>query len=215
LGGQECAHSTEVKNRKLGSRFLGEQSDSLFGFRRASRTRRKHVSATATFPGDYAVKCFVRLISSFSQPKDILSAYLRRPLPGTPFRRTIEGIAKGLSGRGLGGIPRSELLTRAARLLQWLDGKESDGKNPYEVLGLSYSATSAQIHHRYRTLSKRVHPDRHPPSRQDYWRVRQQEVNEAYRMLSDPKSRGQYLARVEERAKLLRRLWQMERARRR
>jgi DnaJ-domain-containing protein 1 len=140
---------------------------------------------------------------------------LRRPLPGTPFRRTIEGIAKGLSGRGLGGIPRSELLTRAARLLQWLDGKESDGKNPYEVLGLSYSATSAQIHHRYRTLSKRVHPDRHPPSRQDYWRVRQQEVNEAYRMLSDPKSRGQYLARVEERAKLLRRLWQMERARRR
>ena len=187
----------------------------LFGFRRASRTRRKHVSATATFPADYTVKYLVRLISSFSQPKDILSAYLRRPLPGAPFRRTVEQIAGGLFGRTLGGISQSELLTRAMRLLQWLDGKESDGKSPYEVLGLSHSATSAQILHRYRTLSKRVHPDRHPTSRQDYWRVRQQEVNEAYRVLSDPKSRGQYLARVEERGDLLRRLWQMERARRR
>lgn len=175
------------------------------------------VRPEVSFSGEYAVEYLVRLILSFSSPKDTLSAYLRCPLSGVSFRRNVGQIAKGNFRKSYQkvSVSPSEIMKRAQRVLQWLDGKELDGKNPYEVLGLSYSATSAQILHRYRTLCKRVHPDRHPRARQDYWLARQQEVNEAYQILSDRESRAQYLARVEERKNLLRRLWQIERAHRR
>ena len=169
------------------------------------------------YSGEHVIEHLIRLISDFSFPKDILTAYLCRPLVGVSIRRGIEQIAKGKFGRNLHRRPLSdgEIMTRAQQLLRWLDGKESDVKNPYEVLGLNYSASPAQTLHRYRVLSKRVHPDRHTPARQDYWSARQQEVNQAYQILSDPESRAQYLARVAERKDLLRRLWQVESWRRR
>lgn len=173
---------------------------------------RKRIFSSVSVPGKYAKEHLVRLICSFSRPQDILAAYLHRPLPGVFFRGAVEQLAKGKFGKRHESrtIPDIEIVKRARTMLRWLDGEEPEDKNPYSVLGLSYSATEQQILHRYRTLSKRAHPDRHTPARQDYWCARQNEINQAYRTLSDPKSRARLLTELEQRKQLLRRLWKIE-----
>ena len=161
-----------------------------------------------------AIGYLVRLFCFFARPKDVLAAYLRRPLVGYSFRQAVEQLTQGKFGRRRGRrpIPDSEIVARAERMLQWLDGKEGPERNPYEVLGLSCPATGKQILSRYRALSKRVHPDRHSPARQPYWHARQEEVNEAYRILADPQLHAQWLDALEQRKRLLCRLWKAERA---
>jgi len=158
--------------------------------------------------------CLLRLFCCFAHPREILAAYLRRPLVGYSFRRGVARLAQGKFGpaRARRPVPDSEIGVRAQRMLLWLDGKEGGERNPYEVLGLSRSATARQILVRYRALSKRVHPDRHSPARQPYWHARQEEVNEAYRILADPQLHAQWLDALEQRKRLLCRLWKAERA---
>lgn len=191
--------------------------DSAFpqlGFCRENmHSQRASVQVVST-PSQSVVKCLLPLVCALCRPEDIVRAYLRRPLLGYSFRQGIELLASGKVPRGsnVREISEREIVARAHTVLRWLDGEECDHKDPYQVLGLSRAATDAQIHHRYRTLSKRVHPDRHSPQGQDYWGERQREVTEAYRLLSDLKSRQQYLDGLERRKRLLRRLWKVEAA---
>ena len=59
----------------------------------------------------------------------------------------------------------------------------------YEVLGLSRSATDAEIKRAFRALARELHPDvSHAPDAEQRFR----EVAEAYEVLSDPESRATY-----------------------
>lgn len=152
------------------------------------------------------------VIGASSEPGDIMTRYLARPLGGIRLRPLIDHIAGGRFALPA-QIPREsqrEIVTRAARLLSWMDGKESDAKTPQEMLGLGKSASRNEIQQQYRKMSKRLHPDLHPPSRKEYWHKRQMELNEAYQALINPEKRAQWFARVEQRNLLLRRLWQIE-----
>lgn len=59
----------------------------------------------------------------------------------------------------------------------------------YEVLGLSKSATEADIKKAYRSLAKKYHPDVNKEKDAD---VKFKEVQEAYETLSDPQKRATY-----------------------
>ncbi|HSM38081.1 MAG TPA: J domain-containing protein [Candidatus Limnocylindrales bacterium] len=58
--------------------------------------------------------------------------------------------------------------------------------DPYQVLGLARGATSAQVARAYRAGAKRAHPDLHGPGAAH----RMQDLNRAFRILSDPALRG-------------------------
>lgn len=70
-----------------------------------------------------------------------------------------------------------------------LEGTDEDY---YTLLGVTFSASNAEITRGYRAAMKRVHPDRQPASRraraEEYARL----LNEAYRVLSDPLKRQAY-----------------------
>ncbi|WP_018500916.1 DnaJ C-terminal domain-containing protein [Parafrankia discariae] len=59
----------------------------------------------------------------------------------------------------------------------------------YEALGVSREATMEEIQQAYRKLARRHHPDvnRDPAAEERF-----KEINEAYQVLSDPKTRGRY-----------------------
>ncbi len=154
----------------------------------------------------------LRIVVSFSRPDDILAAYLRRPVHGFSFRAGIERLMRdSLAAIKNTDEPRhGEIVRRTEAVLKWLDGATNGSRNPFEVLGVGRLATPAAIHARYRALSKRVHPDRHGSVREDYWRARQEEINDAYRILSNPQLRARCLAELERRSHLLQRLWEIE-----
>ena len=189
----------------------------MLGYRKAVVNLRGVPRVVAVARDEYPIRLLLGIVRMFSLPQDILIAYLRRPIRAFSFRRGIEQLARGnfTPWQGLGGIADSEVVARATAVLRWLDGGEMSGRNPYEVLGLSASAGAKQIRSRYRALSKRVHPDHHTPGRQDYWCTRQNEVNEAYRILSDPELRVQWQDEFKQRKQLLQRLWEVETAARR
>jgi molecular chaperone DnaJ len=60
----------------------------------------------------------------------------------------------------------------------------------YEVLGVSRTATEAEITKAYRTLAKRYHPDRNIGDEEA--KIKYAEVDEAYSVLSDPNKRARY-----------------------
>ena len=57
-------------------------------------------------------------------------------------------------------------------------------KSLYEALGVSKTATPAEIKKAYRKLVREVHPDRNPGSEERF-----KEVQSAYDVLSDPEKR--------------------------
>ena len=63
-------------------------------------------------------------------------------------------------------------------------------RDPYEVLGVSKSASQEEIQKAYRKLSKTYHPDRNPGDKQAD--ANYKEVQEAYEILSNAEKRKQY-----------------------
>lgn len=63
-------------------------------------------------------------------------------------------------------------------------------RDPYEVLGLTKSASGDDIQKAYRKLSKKFHPDRNPGDKQADTSYK--EVQEAYEVLNDPKRKSNY-----------------------
>ncbi|MDH5447697.1 MAG: molecular chaperone DnaJ [Candidatus Bathyarchaeota archaeon] len=65
----------------------------------------------------------------------------------------------------------------------------ASGSDYYEILGLSRSASHAEIKDAYRKLALKYHPDRNKsPDAEDKFK----EISEAYAVLSDPSKRRQY-----------------------
>lgn len=63
-------------------------------------------------------------------------------------------------------------------------------RDPYEVLGISKSASSDEIQKAYRKLSKKYHPDRNPGDKQADSSYK--EVQEAYEILNDSTKKANY-----------------------
>lgn len=64
-------------------------------------------------------------------------------------------------------------------------------RSPYEVLGVSKSATAEEIHAHYLEKLQQVHPDRNA-GEEDQAHERTIEVVNAYRLLSDPEARKRH-----------------------
>src|SRR5258708_1305956 len=60
-------------------------------------------------------------------------------------------------------------------------------KNFYDILGVSKSASAAEIKKPYRKLAHQYHPDKGKGNEDKF-----KEVNEAYQVLSNTEKRGQY-----------------------
>ena len=66
----------------------------------------------------------------------------------------------------------------------------ADKRDYYEVLGVSKTATDAEIKKAFRVLAKKYHPDMNPGDKEAEKKFK--EASEAYAVLSDPEKRRQY-----------------------
>ena len=63
-------------------------------------------------------------------------------------------------------------------------------RDPYEVLGVSKSATAEEINKAYHKLSKKYHPDRNPGDKDAD--AKYKEVQTAHDVLGDPNKKAQF-----------------------
>jgi DnaJ-class molecular chaperone len=63
-------------------------------------------------------------------------------------------------------------------------------RDPYEVLGVSKSATAEEINKAYRKLSKKYHPDRNPGDKEAD--AKYKDVQTAHEVLGDPQKKAQF-----------------------
>lgn len=71
-----------------------------------------------------------------------------------------------------------------------LEVNMAEKRDYYEVLGVSKTATEAEIKKAYRAVAKKNHPDMNPGDKDAEMRFK--EASEAYAVLSDPEKRRQY-----------------------
>lgn len=64
--------------------------------------------------------------------------------------------------------------------------------DPYEVLGVSQSATPAEITHAYRLQLRAYHPDRRSTAKNSAADERLRRILDAYALLRDPRRRAAY-----------------------
>lgn len=69
---------------------------------------------------------------------------------------------------------------------------DPDADNYYQLLGVPYTATGADIARAYRAAMKRTHPDRHRPERRAAAEERAKRLNRAYATLAKPLRRQAY-----------------------
>jgi DnaJ-class molecular chaperone len=79
-------------------------------------------------------------------------------------------------------------------------GAIDDELDYYQLLGVTHSATRADITHAYRDAMKRVHPDRRHPADRAAAEEHAKLLNRAFRTLSRPDSRRAYDATIKTRA---------------
>jgi DnaJ-class molecular chaperone len=65
-------------------------------------------------------------------------------------------------------------------------------KDPYEALGVSRTASEAEIKKAFRSLAKKYHPDAAPPAQRAAAQKRFQEISAAYEIVGDKKKRAEY-----------------------
>jgi len=68
--------------------------------------------------------------------------------------------------------------------------------DPFQILGVAYTAGDHEIVEAYRHLARRFHPDQHPeasPAERARWTEAMATINEAYNALKDPVRRKAYL----------------------
>ncbi|KAM0904967.1 hypothetical protein ACQ4PT_017665 [Festuca glaucescens] len=103
------------------------------------------------------------------------------------------------SGQAESGIPHRAQRKRATRreaggdeLLRCMDGASEEPlhKDYYKVLEVDYGASDDTIKLSYRRLALKWHPDKHKG--EDDVTAKFQEINEAYKILSDPITRLEY-----------------------
>ena len=67
--------------------------------------------------------------------------------------------------------------------------------NPYEVLGVSETATDEEVKAAYRNLAKKYHPDNYTDSPlADVAEQKMKEINEAYDMINQMRQKGKVQA---------------------
>ncbi|XP_043718294.1 dnAJ-like protein slr0093 isoform X1 [Telopea speciosissima] len=71
-----------------------------------------------------------------------------------------------------------------------MDRKDEPHKDYYKVLEVDYDATEEKIRLNYRRLALKWHPDKHKGN--SAVTTKFQEINEAYKVLSDPAQRLEY-----------------------
>lgn len=87
-------------------------------------------------------------------------------------------------------------ITRKTSSVGWSGGTSVHIAYLYSVLGVTRSATEAEIKRAFRALSKKYHPDVNPGDREAEERFRK--VSEAYSLLQDPQKRKEYDKKLEE-----------------
>ena len=69
--------------------------------------------------------------------------------------------------------------------------------NPYEVLGVSETATDEEVKAAYRNLAKKYHPDNYTDSPlADVAEQKMKEINEAYDMINQMRQKGKGTGRT-------------------
>lgn len=79
----------------------------------------------------------------------------------------------------------------------WLLAQHTAQSDPnadtlYQLLGIDFRATPAEVTRAYRRLMKECHPDAVPPSRREQVEETCRHVNHAYAILNDPIKRREY-----------------------
>lgn len=68
----------------------------------------------------------------------------------------------------------------------------ADYKDYYKILGVSKTASDAEIKKAFKTQARKCHPDMHPESEKATWTEKFKDLNEAYTVLSDKQKRTIY-----------------------